>query len=513
MGPTAVRRRVFVAALGCVLFLWLVYPRNKVYVTSSSSSSSSSSSLPCPPCLPHSALSQDVSLWSLRWEEALQRGVSALPADLSWDAPLLARMALRPGVRVHCSSHHMWRGHGLSNWAAWLAPYAQAPVSSSPSSPPPAPFPPSSSSFSSSSSVPLIAFVPDADTLERVASVPGVHVVEIGHVLQPFVLCQRDPGSGMKIRAVLELVRRGVDVWYSDADVIWLRSPDTLKIEPTVDMAIQIYGNGDGVSNGNFGMNMGLFFCRGSSSTRLQGVFRKLFRAMTRSFVVQPNGGLDTCNDQNCFNSLLQRWAPELLCGWFFRGVYHAREKADAKKCIIVQLLDPEEVGMADKLGSGHQKLTALHMTTYSGGHTFGKMFALQEHGLWRGYTWFPGPDTRFLLMTHDDLCSEQTLKDALALALLSRRVLVLPKRVECRGQRGSSCFLESQFNADRMLTCNRALMGINGYWDYPDKLDNCTECSRSFFFFFFFIFFQNITPDLSAQCLMDCLYCLQLSN
>jgi hypothetical protein len=32
------------------------------------------------------------------------------------------------------------------------------------------------------------------------AAVPGLRVVEAGRLLEPFVLCQRDPGSGIKVR-------------------------------------------------------------------------------------------------------------------------------------------------------------------------------------------------------------------------------------------------------------------------------------------------------------------------
>lgn len=408
------------------------------------------------PCFPSPVASEDIALWSSRWEESLQRGMGVLPADLSFETDSLREMQLKVGETVHVTSYHLWRGHGLSNWAAWLR------------------------SSSTSTSPRLIAFVPTAEIADHVshtAKVAGVSVAVIGFLLDSFVLCQRDLGSGMKIRAVMELLRRELDVWYSDADVLWMQQPSVLKLEPKADLAIQIYGNGDGVANGEFGLNMGLFFCRGSSA-RLRDVMRRLFRAMTRSFVVHPNGGLDTCNDQNCFNALLMRWSPELVCGWFFRGKYYTRPRADAERCIVLQLLDPLQVGMADRLGNGHEQLVALHMTAYKGGHTFGKIFALQEHGLWRGLVSVPSSEARLLLLS-DTEWSEQILKDALALALLSRRVLVLPRKMRCRSNERHSCFVESLFDADRLLTCNRALMGQSGYWDWPDKLTNCTECER----------------------------------
>jgi hypothetical protein len=340
---------------------------------------------PSAPCFPNSAASQDVAFWSSRWEEALQQGMGVLSADLSFDTEELRALHLETGSTVHVTSYHLWRGNGLSNWAAWLR-------------------------ASSEPSLRLIAFVPSEDTAARAAGVEGVSAVPIGAVLEPFVLCQRDLGSGVKVRALMELLRRGLDVWYSDADVVWLRPPSALTVEPKADLIMQIYGTGEGVAKGNFGLNMGLFFCRGSS-VRLQGVMRKLFRAMTRSFVVQTNGGLDTCNDQNCLNSLLMRWHPELVCGWYFLGKFYVRDGAEARSCIVLQLLDPNEAGMAERLGAGHEGLVALHMTGYRGGHTFAKMFALQEHSLWRGAVAVPAASARFLLLRKESTPSEQMLK------------------------------------------------------------------------------------------------------
>jgi hypothetical protein len=84
--------------------------------------------------------------------------------------------------------------------------------------------------------------------------------------------------------------------------------------------------------------------------------------------------------------------------------------------------------------------------------------------------------------------------KDALALALLSRRVLVLPKKIQCRRKKDEECTIESQFFVDRMLTCNRALMGAMGHFDKPDEISNCSECKRLCLELFFFLsFFSSV--------------------
>jgi hypothetical protein len=477
--------RLHIVLVFLIVFSLLLWP---VFRGSNSSTLCTLPPVPMPsdngrPCFPSSVASEDIAFWSSKWEESLQRGNGVLPADLSFDTESLRQLNLKSGETVHITSYQLWRGHGLSNWAAWLR--------------------------SSKTEHQLIAFVPTAeiaDHISHTAKVASLAVAVIGSLLDPFVLCQRDLGSGMKVRAVLELLRRGLDVWYSDADVLWMKQPpSSASLEPKADLAIQIYGNGDGVATGDFGMNFGLFFARGSSQ-RLRDVMRRLFRAMTRSFVVHEHGGLDTCNDQNCFNALLMRWFPELVCGWFFRGQYYARTRADAEQCIVLQLLDPRHFAMADRLGSDYEEMNTLHMTTYKGGHTFGKIFALQEHGLWRGIWSVPDPDARLLLLMDKD-CSEQQLRDALALALLSRRVLLLPRRMKCRGPAKRACHVETLFDADRLLTCNRAMMGHSGYWSWPDKLTNCTECERCVVVAGnLFVFLTVCSTDLRKQCQTVCL-------
>jgi hypothetical protein len=277
---------------------------------------------------------------------------------------------------------------------------------------------------------------------------------------------------------VLELLRRGHNVWYSDADVVWRRPPAALGLAPEADLAIQIYGAGEEVPAGRFGLNMGLFWAR--SSVRLQAVLRKLFRAMARSFAVRGDG-LDTCNDQNCLNGLLMRWQPQLVCGWHFRGTYYRRESADSEACIVLQLLDPRLALTAERAGEGGEgaagaEVVALHMTGYAGGHTFAKVFALREWGLWRGPRPPPTPGARFLLLEADKPQSKAVLLGGMLLALLSGRALVLPRRVACP-ERSGGCTVESQFRADQLLLCDRALRGESGYGDVPDRL--CAECTR----------------------------------
>jgi hypothetical protein len=281
------------------------------------------------------------------------------------------------------------------------------------------------------------------------------------------------------VRAVMELLRRGHGVWYSDADVVWRRAPRLLPIAPDADLALQIYGTGEGVAQGQFGLNMGLFWAR--SSARLQAVLRRLFRAMTRSFAVRPDGGLDTCNDQNCLNGLLMRWQPQLVCGWHFSGAYYPREGADRAACIVLQLLDPAAVRTAERLGPEGSpewgEATALHMTGYAGGHTLAKAFALREWGLWRGPRAAVLPETNFLVLWPEEPLSVSNLRGGLLLALLSGRALVLPRRLACAARRGG-CTLESQVRMDRLLLCDRAVRGERGYGDTPDRLP-CAACAR----------------------------------
>ena len=279
------------------------------------------------------------------------------------------------------------------------------------------------------------------------------------------------------MRALLELLRRGHSVWYSDADVVWRRPPSALGVQQDADLAMQIYGAGEGVAEGRFGLNMGLFWAR--SSPRLQAVLRRLFRAMTRSFAVRADG-LDTCNDQNCLNGLLMHWQPQLVCGWHFRGAYYPRAGADRDACIVLQLLDPRLARTAERSGeeaAADPETVALHMTGYAGGHTFAKAFALKEWGLWKGPPLPVPAGARFLLLATREPQPAATLLGGLLLALLSRRTLVLPRRIACAARR-SGCTLESQFRADRLLLCGRAVAGEPGYGDEPDRL-LCTDCAR----------------------------------
>ncbi len=405
---------------------------------------------PVAAALPCTGVPRDIALWAGRWEEALQRGRGGLPADLSFELGV----AVPPG-ELHITSYHFARGGALANWADWLR--AAAPQSG------------------------LMAFVPSREAGQAAAAVAGVTVAEAGRVLDDYVLCQRDPGSGIKVRALMELMRRGHDVWYSDADVVWRKAPQKLGIVAGVDLAIQIYGNGEGAASGQFGLNMGLWWAR--NSARMQGVARKLFRAMARSFAVRGDG-MDTCNDQNCLNGLLMRWQPGLVCGWHFRGTYYKRKEADPEACIVLQLLDPRLAATAadrplEELRDD-DNLVGLHMTGYRGGHSFAKSFALRELGLWRAPREAAVPGGRYLMLSASEdsaPLSPKALAEALTLALLAGRSLVLPRRVQCKSS-AAGCSVESQYEVDRMLQCNRALMGIRGYGDVPDKLA-CTDCAR----------------------------------
>ena len=95
-------------------------------------------------------------------------GRGVLPADLSFEVNVPAGAA-----ELHMTSFHFWRGGALGNWAAWLREAAPRTA--------------------------LLAFVPSAAAAQAAAAVPNVHVIRGERLLEPFVLCQRDPGSGVKV--------------------------------------------------------------------------------------------------------------------------------------------------------------------------------------------------------------------------------------------------------------------------------------------------------------------------
>ena len=362
---------------------------------------------------------------------------------------------------MHLTSYHFWQGNALQNWAAWLArDTAQI----------------------------LLAFVPTTKASKASRGIAGVHAIDGSALIAPFVLCHRDPGSGIKVRAVMELLARGHDVMYSDADVVWFKPPSkAMIIEKDADVAIQIYGNpsNEDVARGSVGLNFGLFFVRSNSRTRR--VFRKLFLAMTRSLTVREHDfGLDTCNDQNCLNQLLFHWEPELVCGLFFREIYYpnrAREtQTDNSQCIKLQLLDPTVFATAESFGFERAKnngAIALHMTGYWGGHTFAKVFALQEHGLWKAKIESNDSGQYLTVETLDSPRQISHLMGAMALALLSRRTLILPE-ISCLShpiRRQAKCSIDEYFRIDLLLECNRALTGKIGYRGVPDSIERCEPC------------------------------------
>jgi hypothetical protein len=88
-------------------------------------------------------------------------------------------------------------------------------------------------------------------------------------LLEPYALCDRvDRGSGVKLRALIEVLKRGIDVVYSDADVVWRRPfvpPRKPHGAPPYDIAFQSYSplpDADMEALVQYGTNFGLFHAR-----------------------------------------------------------------------------------------------------------------------------------------------------------------------------------------------------------------------------------------------------------
>jgi len=276
-------------------------------------------------------------------------------------------------------------------------------------------------------------------------------------LLAPYAMCERvDRGSGVKMRAIIEVLKRGVDVVYSDADVVWRRpfvAPRKASGAPAYDVAFQSYSplpDNDTEALVQYGTNFGLVHARASrrAVAWLQALLPRV--ASHFEFVTarhwRTRQGLDQfrvygCNDQNALHEFLAE--PRTVCQYVYdRGVLPANGAADSKQCAVVGMLAPSRYPTAmpfiyarrDALADS--TLVALHMTTYPGAN---KRHGARELRLWAADDAAVRPDERFVVLDPAQLKKHGSgesrdsavllpLARLVAFALAADRIAILPE-------------------------------------------------------------------------------------
>jgi hypothetical protein len=277
-------------------------------------------------------------------------------------------------------------------------------------------------------------------------------------LLEPYAMCDRvDRGSGVKVRALIEVLKRGVDVVYSDADVVWRRPfvpPRRASGVPAYDIAFQSYSplpDNDTDALVQYGTNFGLFHARATrrAVAWLQALLPRV--AAHYEFVTAPHWrtpqGLDQvrvygCNDQNALHEYVA--AADTVCQYTFdKHAAPPNAAANGKQCAVVALLSPLRYPTAmpfiyarrDALNDS--SLVALHMTTYPGAD---KTHGARELRLWSADAELGvvGAADRFVMLDAaqlkklrgDSLDSDvlQPMRRLLAFALAAERVAILPE-------------------------------------------------------------------------------------
>jgi hypothetical protein len=211
-------------------------------------------------------------------------------------------------------------------------------------------------------------------------------------LLAPYALCDRvDRGSGVKLRALIEVLKRGIDVVYSDADVVWRRPfvpPRKPHGAPPYDIAFQSYSplpDADTEALVQYGTNFGLFHAR--ATKRAIGWLQRLLprAASYFAFVTAPHWrtrqGMDqfrvyACNDQNALHAFLAE--NDTVCQYTFDrtvGAELVRQCAAKRDCAVIAMLSPTRYPTAmpfiyaqrDWHDANDSALVALHLTTYPG--------------------------------------------------------------------------------------------------------------------------------------------------
>lgn len=423
-------------------------------------------------------VSKEASVWIDRWQESLELGREVLPASLTLSSKTLDEVIKSSASNmIHATSYHFFAGNALSNWYSWMKPFARDQS--------------------------LVAFVPTLESLHRTPQ--EVHVVDMSQASSPlvgksslFVLCQRDEGSAIKVSAVMELLRRGRDVMYSDADVIWAKSPlesVVHSVSQDTDLAIQIYNvpTEESLRTGKgIGVNFGLFFLR--SNDRTLRFFRGVIKSMTHLIrftsdndPLIPSFSFDTCNDQHALQEALFRHHTSSICGWYFNGKYYAQQKDTSKKCIRLTFLHPRDFPTIANLATltrsylENPTWSALHFTGFWGGHTFAKIFFAQDNGLWKATSSSSSSSVedsgRFLQVCNSE-SEDCTIDDplvfigALYAALISKRSLIVPRvSFLFQSQQRIVGSIDSVFHLDSLLRGTRLLQRLSFYTSTPETV------------------------------------------
>lgn len=276
-------------------------------------------------------------------------------------------------------------------------------------------------------------------------------------LLEPYALCDRvDRGSGVKLRALIEVLKRGIDVVYSDADVVWRRPfvpPRKPHGAPPYDIAFQSYSplpDADMEALVQYGTNFGLFHAR--ATKRAIGWLQRLLprAASYFSFVTAPHWrtrqGLDqfrvyACNDQNALHAFLAE--GDAVCQYTSDRNVTERASGAARDCAVIAMLSPTRYPTAmpfiyaqrDWHDANDSALVALHLTTYPGAD---KTHGARELRLWAAdEIELGGVDAqRFVMLDQAQLGGGDSLETAVVqpLALLiafahaSNRIAILPQ-------------------------------------------------------------------------------------
>jgi hypothetical protein len=279
-------------------------------------------------------------------------------------------------------------------------------------------------------------------------------------LLEPYALCDRvDRGSGVKLRALIEVLKRGIDVVYSDADVVWRRPfvpPRKPHGAPPYDLAFQSYSplpDADTEALVQYGTNFGLFHAR--ATKRAIGWLQRLLprAASYFAFVTAPHWrtrlGMDqfrvyACNDQNALHAFLAE--NDTVCQYTFdRGVGAELAGGAAKRdCVVIAMLSPTRYPTAMPFiyaqrdwRDANESLVALHLTTYPGAD---KTHGARELRLWAAdsdeATLATQRQLQFVTLDPEQLGGGNSLESAvlrplallIAFAHASNRIAILPE-------------------------------------------------------------------------------------
>jgi hypothetical protein len=271
------------------------------------------------------------------------------------------------------------------------------------------------------------------------------------------------------------------------------------------DFAFQIYPGPTTaqIGSGQFALNFGLWQARPSANA--VAFLRALLWRMIRSVEIHVKElSMDTCNDQNALNALLNTQS-EWLCGWYYQSVRYLNRVAGTR-CVWISLLDAKQYVTAtpwliDRVRLGTSaKVRALHWTGYWGGnlelcffpfalltntvlgHTFAKISAMQTFNQFQLQHNVP---TDCPTLQFGNVNNISALASALTLALVTHRTLVVPT-VSCNlhplARTGkitlTSCGPEYFFRMDGWLTLSRALRKQVGYNGHIDTLQCDGSCA-----------------------------------